>query len=259
MQIDRGVVGVGLGPRNRIREDERQRVLDAAARLQLHRSELAAAVARGEQSALLVARGADGVNRWMFAEIPQWRELHSIRPAATATQLRVSLPTNRAHVARGLKMVSIFAADGLDVEARLLLAHEEKGEYLLSVAPVQMKIVDRKSVLLDGPMLGDEVTILRVTAPPVLEAAWRYWDAAVACALPPDDGLGRFGEITPRQHQVVALLANGANDDAIAAALDVSVRTVRSDVAAILDALNVRTRFAAGMRLQLWSDGTTPS
>ena len=45
----------------------------------------------------------------------------------------------------------------------------------------------------------------------------------------------------------------------IAAALDVSVRTVRSDVAAILDALNVRTRFAAGMRLQLWSDGSTPA
>jgi len=257
VQIDRGVVGVGLGPRNRIREDERQRVLDAAARLQLQRSDLAAAVARGEQRELVVGRGYDGVNRWMFSEISRWRELHSIRPAGTAAQLRVSLPHNRAQVARGLKMFSIFAADGMDVEARLLLANETSGEYLLSVAPVQMKIVDRKAVLLDGPMLDGEVTVLRSTAQPVLEAAWRYWDAAAACALPVDDGLGRFGEITERQQQIVALLAGGANDDAIAAALGVSVRTVRSDVAGILDTLGVRTRFAAGMRLQLWPDGAS--
>ncbi|MCB0894221.1 MAG: helix-turn-helix transcriptional regulator [Nocardioides sp.] len=248
-------VGVGLGPRNRIHEGDRQKVLDAAARLQIHRSELAAAVERGGRDDLVVGRGYDGVNRWIMTEIARWRELHSIRPAGTAAQLRVSLPHNRAHVARGLRMVSIFSADGLDAEARLLLANEPTGEYLLSVAPVQMKIVDRTSVLLDGPVLDGEVTLISVTAAPVVEAAWRYWNAAASCALPADDGLGRFSEITPRQHQVVALLASGANDDAIAAALEISVRTVRSDVAAILDALGVRTRFAAGMRLQLWSDG----
>jgi DNA-binding NarL/FixJ family response regulator len=65
------------------------------------------------------------------------------------------------------------------------------------------------------------------------------------------------GDLTPRQGQVVALMASGANDDAIAAALGVSVRTVRSDVAGILDALGVQSRFAAGVRLQFWSEGGT--
>jgi hypothetical protein len=32
------------------------------------------------------------------------------------------------------------------------------------------------------------------------------------------------------------------------------VRTVRADVAALLDVLGVRTRFAAGVRLQLWPE-----
>ena len=35
--------------------------------------------------------------------------------------------------------------------------------------------------------------------------------------------------------------------------LEVSVRTVRSDIAAVLDVLGVRSRFAAGVRLRLWS------
>lgn len=46
-------VGVGLGPRNRIAEATRQTVLDAAALLQVRRSEAAAMLSRGE------ARGAE--------------------------------------------------------------------------------------------------------------------------------------------------------------------------------------------------------
>ena len=46
------------------------------------------------------------------------------------------------------------------------------------------------------------------------------------------------------------MMATGAGDEAIATSLGVSVRTIRSDVASVLDALGVKTRFAAGVRLQ---------
>ena len=69
----------------------------------------------------------------------------------------------------------------------------------------------------------------------------------------PPDGVSTLGDLTPRQRQVVALMATGTGDEAIAASLGVSVRTVRSDIAALLDVLGVKTRFAAGVRLQLWS------
>jgi DNA-binding NarL/FixJ family response regulator len=116
-----------------------------------------------------------------------------------------------------------------------------------------MKIVDRRSVLLQGPVIDGEPTVMSVSSAPCLEAAWRYWEAAIASAFPAADGVATIDDLTSRQRQVAALLATGIGDEAIAASLGVSVRTVRSDVAALLDTLGVRSRFAAGVRLQLWS------
>jgi DNA-binding CsgD family transcriptional regulator len=251
---DEPPVGVGLGPRNRIPEAARQAVLDAAAVLQVRRSELAAAAARGKvPGVVVVGHGIQGVNRWMEEASAGWGELLSVRPAATTTQLSISLPQNRALLAGGLRMVSIFDADGIERDARLLVAGEQTGTYLFGVAPVQMKIVDRRSVLLQGPVVDDEPTVMAVSSTPCLEAAWRYWEAAIASSFPAGDGVATLGDLTPRQRQVVALLASGVGDEAIATSLGVSVRTIRSDVAGLLDLLGVRSRFAAAVRLQLWS------
>lgn len=247
-------VGVGLGPRNRIPEAARQAVLDAAAVLQVRRSEVAALAGRGEAPDVdIVGIRPEDVNGWMMEASADWRELFSVRPAATATQLRVSLPRNRALVEDGLRMVSIFDADALDLDARLLLANEPVGRYRFSVAPVQMKIVDRRYVLLQGPVIDGEASVMAVSSGPCLEAAWGYWQASLASSFPVPEEVGTLGDLTARQQQVVALMATGLGDEAIAVSLGVSVRTVRSDVAALLDTLGVKTRFAAGVRLQLWS------
>lgn len=243
-------VGVGVGPRNQIPEEARQAVLDAAALLQVRRTEVAAMAARTEVPGVdVVGSNPEEVNRWIRRVAVGWRELLSVRPAATTTQLRVSLPQNRALLKAGLSMTSIFDADGLELDARLLLANETHGDYRFSVAPVQMKIVDRRQVLLQGPGLS----VLAVSSGPCLEAAWRYWRVTLATSFPALEGVGTLGELTARQRQVVALLMNGLTDEAIAETLEVSVRTVRADVAALLDMLGVRSRFAAGARLQLWS------
>ncbi|MFC4785524.1 helix-turn-helix transcriptional regulator [Nocardioides sp. MAHUQ-72] len=247
-------IGVGLGPRNRIPEAERQAVLDAAAVLQVRRSETADLVSRGPVPGVeIVGSGPEDVNRWMLESSASWRELLSVRPAATATQLRLSLPMNRAKLEGGLRMTSIFSADGLELDARLLLANEALGDYRFSVAPVQMKIVDRAYVLLQGPVVDGESSVMAVSSGPCLDAAWRYWHASLDSSFPAIEGVGTLGDLTPRQRQVVALLMNGVGDEAIAETLSVSVRTVRADVAALLAMLGVRSRFAAGARLQLWS------
>ena len=246
--------GGGLGPRHGIPEAARQAVLDAAAVLQVRRSETAALLAqRPLPDAEIAAHGYDRVNPWLLEAATGWRELLSVRPAGLAAQLRGSLPNNRALVQHGLRMVSIFDVDGLEPEARVLLANEPAGTYLLSVAPVQMKIVDRRFVLLQGPVIDGEGTVMAVSSARCLDAAWRYWEAAINTSFPAGDGMNTLGDLTPRQRQVVALMSAGLGDEAIAESLGVSVRTLRSDVAVLLDALGVRTRFAAGIRLQLWS------
>lgn len=253
---DGSAAGVGgVGPRHCIPETDRQAVLDAAAVLQVRRSETAALAARRKLPGVeIVGGGLDSVNRWMHEASAEWRELLSMRPAGTAARLRGSLPNNRVQLKRGLKMVSIFDVYGLEPYARVLLANEPIGTYLLSVAPVQMKIVDRQFVLLQGPVIDGETTVMAVSSARCLDAAWRYWEAAVNTSFPAGDGMNTLGELTPRQRQVVALMSAGLGDEAIADSLGVSVRTVRSEVAVLLDALGVRTRFAAGIRLQLWTD-----
>ena len=254
-RADGSTAGVGgPGPRHGIPEADRQAVLDAAAVLQVRRSETAALVAQRElPDAEIVVRGYERVNPWLLEAASGWRELLSVRPAGTTAQLRGSLPNNRALVKRGLRMVSIFDVDGLEPEARVLLANEPAGTYLLSVAPVQMKIVDRRFVLLQGPEIDGEPSVMAVSSGRCMDAAWRYWEAAIKTSFPAGDRMNTLGDLTPRQRQVVALMSAGLGDEAIADSLGVSVRTVRSEVAVLLDALGVRTRFAAGIRLQLWS------
>jgi DNA-binding CsgD family transcriptional regulator/DNA-binding transcriptional ArsR family regulator len=245
-------VGVGLGPRSPIPEERRQAALDAAAVLQVRRSEIASMLARGEEcGAEIVARGRRGTNDWLREDSRHWRELLSVRPAATVPHLRVSLPQNRQRVCDGLQMVSLFDYDGCDPEGRLLVTSERQGTYLFGVGPVQMKVVDRRYVLLQGPFADHESTVMAVTAPDCLAAAWRYWHAAVAASFPVEEGVpGGLSRLTGRQRQVVALLAVDTRDEAIAETLGVSVRTVRSDVAELMEALGVRSRFAAGVRVK---------
>ncbi len=240
-------------PRNRVPESARQAVLDAAAVLQVRRSEAAAAVSSGTAPDIEVVARHPHINPWMTEAARGWRELFSVRPSATAAQMSASLPNNRALLERGLKMVSIFDDNGVEPGARLLLTAEPAGTYLFSIAPVQMKIVDRGFVLLHGPEINGEPSVMAVSSTRCLDAAWRYWEATISASFPPDTGVSTLGDLTPRQRQVVALMSTGVGDDVIAETLGVSVRTVRSDVAALLETLGVRTRFAAGVRLNLWS------
>lgn len=247
---------VGTGARSRIPDELRHTVLDTAAVLQVLRSEVATALARGQAcDARVVARGLSGINDWMRDDSTRWRDLLSVRTAGTVAELRVSIPHNRLMVERGMRMVSLFDWRGLDPASRQLIAGEEVGEYRLGVAPVQMKIVDRRCVLLQGPFLEGEMTLMAVTAAGCFEAAWRYWHAALAASYPAAEELDHLGPLTRRQRQVAALLAEDARDEVIAEVLGVSVRTVRSDVAHLMETLGVRSRFAAGARFRDAAEG----
>jgi DNA-binding CsgD family transcriptional regulator len=244
------------GPASVVLPAARQAVLDAAAVLQVRRSELAAQVAAGPRpDAKVVAVGRRACHDWPATAGPSCRELLAVRPYATAAQLRVTLPVNRRLVQEhGIQLVCLYDYFGLDLDGRLLIANETVGAYVLGAAPVQMMIVDRRSVVLQGPEVDGEVSIMAVAAPPCLEAAWRYWEAAIASAVPRKSSTAGSDALTPRQRQIVALLASDLTDEAIATSLGVSVRTVRSDVAGLMETLGVRSRFAAGVRLQLWSE-----
>lgn len=250
--------GVGFYSKGPVTPADAQAIMDAAAALQLRRAELAAAAAEGSVPGVEIPGiGSIAYNRWLGRQVHRWRELLSMQRTGKVEHLRISLPNNRIAVGNGLRMISVFDRDGLTDGGRTLLAAEQHGTYLISVGSVQMKIVDRKFVILQGPVIDDEPTVMAVSEPVCLAAAWRYWHRVLDSAYPvADEPMTDGPRLSPRQRQVMALLANDANDEAIASALGVSVRTVRSDIAEVMRILGVRSRFAAGLRFHEMTEAT---
>lgn len=249
MTSDHWLLPDGDGGRVATPELVKQPVLDAAAVLQLRRSELAAS-----PDAEVLAVG-DQMNPFLRQWALEWTDLLSIRPSVTAQELRVNLRLNRDLLAGPPRktMISVFNYEGMDLDARMLLANEAGGYYRFGFGPVQLKIVDQQVVLLPGPVVDGDPSIMGVRSGPCFEAAWAYWDAVLATALPAAEVEPGLGALSARQRQVVVMLADDLGDEAIAEALGVSVRTVRSDIAAVLTQLGVKSRFAAGIRLRLES------
>jgi DNA-binding NarL/FixJ family response regulator len=63
----------------------------------------------------------------------------------------------------------------------------------------------------------------------------------------PDPVIGSWDELTEREHQVLALLAEGASNAQIARRLGLSVKTVQNYVSRILDKLQVADRTQAAL------------
>lgn len=236
-------------PRSRFSPALRASVLDAGMALWAARGHLCRAIEDGSARDCAIGAVGDDVNPWLIEESTRWRHLLSVRPTATAAQLRLSLPHNRDMVRRGLEMVSVFDHERLDDESRRLIIEEPVGNYLFALTETQMKVVDRHIVLLDGPTVGEDPSVMVVRSPRVLDLAMRYWNAVVSSAAACGKERAADPRLSERQQRIVALMRTGMTDEAMARSLQVSVRTVRSDIAQILEALQVRSRFSAGFRL----------
>lgn len=127
--------------------------------------------------------------------------------------------------------------------------------YHIGHGPMQMKLFDDREVLVAGHEAGEVKHLLLLRGVPAVRATLGYL-AAVRRSSVPVGALTDPGEVslTPRQHDVARLLADGLRDADAAASLGVSVRTFRTEVARLLDRLGCETRFAAGVRYSLFVD-----
>lgn len=112
--------------------------------------------------------------------------------------------------------------------------------------PHRLVIVDADVAILPREHCSGAVVIhgpdLVAPTAALFDAVWQASIPVVASAETPD---GEFSDA--RVRQVVALLAQGQKDEAIARRLQVSVRTVRRLVSAALSALHAESRFEAGV------------
>lgn len=229
----------------------RQRVLDASLELLWCRRDALRALT-GQPSGPNAAVGAKVVasgdlTAWTMEQAARWRHLLSTRAAVSGTSLARSMPNNRRICAgdNGLRMVSIFDYESTEPEARSLLEHEPSTAYYYAFVPLQIKIVDRRQVLMQGPADHCEQSLISLTSGRALSAAGTYWSAvretAVPCRRP-----AAVPALSDRQVEIFDLMLTGLTDEVIARTLGVSVRTVRGDVSDAEAAMGVCSRFAAG-------------
>lgn len=115
--------------------------------------------------------------------------------------------------------------------------------------PLKLAIADRAEAIL--PLAGDGVvdSALVIRAPTVVSALVRLFELlwTQAWPLPVWDRSATPGPTSAVDHELLALLATGIKDEAIARDLGISVRTLGRRVGRLLDSLGVRTRFQAGL------------
>lgn len=232
----------------------RQDSLDAAFNLLAMRQRVIGQIdARGTSSRPsieVVGIGIDQVRKSLAR-----RDMHEtlgISVGLTEDSLRHSHQADRALLERGRRIVGVFDQSCLRPSAHSYLSDGEVNPHAyVSAAPVQLKIVDRRCVVIEGPRIDGERTALAVSDPTTLGFAWEYWNFVWANAVRAQDLVSEnpLAKLRPRQHEIAWMMADDLTDVAIAQRLGCSLRTVRYETAALLRLLDARSRFGAGLRL----------
>jgi DNA-binding CsgD family transcriptional regulator len=155
---------------------------------------------------------------------------------------------NEELVRRGVRMLSLDVTDLDDDVVDHLISRPEM-PYHFAYGPLPIKVFDRRSVMLDGPSVPGATSIMVVSRPEFVAAAMHYVKAVREVAVPASEfAISAVEGLTHRQLAIARLLSEGHNDDHIAELLGLSVRTVRAEVAVLLQAFGTSTRFAASAR-----------
>lgn len=228
--------------------DQQQAVLDAAARLQTCRGDWARRLSGGPRDGGRVIAHGD-LDAGLYGDSTRWTVLLSATCAVSAPFLRASLPHQRHLVSQGLRAETLFDHDRVGEQTLDVLRSEQDPSYRLAFVPLQMKLVDGREVVLQGPTLGGRPTLMAVDEPRTVSAAWAYWRAVRESSVPVPPAPGGGEGLTVRQQRIVTLLRQDLTDEAVARHLGCSVRTVRGDVAQIMERVGAHSRFAVAHRL----------
>ncbi|MET7330311.1 LuxR C-terminal-related transcriptional regulator [Nonomuraea sp. NPDC005650] len=110
--------------------------------------------------------------------------------------------------------------------------------------PFRGAIADRRLCVITMDRESQNARALLVRPSPLLDGLIMLFDTCWSRAVPMT---GRPGGLDEPEREVLTLLAAGLKDEAIARQLDITTRTVRRRVQAVLVALNAKSRFHAGV------------
>jgi DNA-binding CsgD family transcriptional regulator/sugar-specific transcriptional regulator TrmB len=225
-------------------------------------AELVAGFADSEQSGSL----ADMTERLLGLDAIQSRlellardlrsECLSVMPggAQSEASLNASRPLDESALAAGVRILTLYQDSARNDPATHAYAQwltDLGGEVRTApILPTRMLVFDRRTAIIpidpDNTRLGALCTAEKAIVRSMISIFETAWGTAVplgSCARE-DSATG----LTPLDRQILIMLAKGLTDDSAAARLGVSGRTVRRQVASIMERLSASSRFEAGLK-----------
>ncbi|MCC9741719.1 LuxR C-terminal-related transcriptional regulator [Streptomyces sp. MNU89] len=172
--------------------------------------------------------------------------------------LEESLVTDLRLLARGAACRLLVSASALrrPGAARYVESVAEAGAEVRVAAsvPLYLLIIDRELTVMWAGLGSDRDrgdvalhgSLIAACFVQVFEHSWAA--ASPHTPGPSTDRAQTARDYTPREREVLALLATGAKDESIARRLGISERTLRRLMTQLVDKLGVESRFAAGVR-----------
>ncbi len=174
------------------------------------------------------------------------------RSAQTPDAKAASTPLNQQMVERGVALRCIYQESYRNEPALVAYARWLTGLggslRTASTIPMLAIVYDRETALLPIDPSNSRLGAVEVRSPAMVAAVYALFEQIWANAVPfgdaaPPDANG----LDPQQRELLALLAAGQTDEMAARKLGVSLRTVRRVAADLMEQLDARSRFQAGL------------
>jgi DNA-binding CsgD family transcriptional regulator len=173
--------------------------------------------------------------------------------AQSPSSLEASRSLDRDVIARGVRMRTVY----LD-SVRNDLVTTEYAEWLTHLGgevrtapslPLRMLLIDRKTALVPLDPENTRKGAVQLTGSGAVTGLLALFDRVWAAAAPLGTGPARDDRgLTSQEQELLRLLSNGLTDAAAGKRLGVSLRTVRRMMADLMERLEARSRFEAGLR-----------
>jgi DNA-binding CsgD family transcriptional regulator/sugar-specific transcriptional regulator TrmB len=183
-------------------------------------------------------------------------ECLSVMPggAQSAASLNASRPLDQRALAAGIRILTLYQDSARNDPATHAYAQwltDRGGEVRTApILPTRMLIFDRRIAVIpidpDNTKLGALCTAEMAIVKSMVSIFETAWNTAVPLGSSAREE--SMTGLTPVDRQILIMLGTGLTDEAVATRLGVSGRTVRRQVASIMERLNASSRFEAGLK-----------
>ena len=239
-------------------EDQQGQIFALATAAEERKLELARLMERiatdsTQASSVRTLHGVEEVRRWLAdQQVQTVTEALAMSPGSGQSDaaMRAGLPLDEAALMRGVRLRNLHLTSATRSAAmRRHVRHlsDLGAEYRTTPSlPLRMLLLDGEVALLPIKTEQTALGALVVRTPAVLSGLRAlfetYWDGAL-----PFGRVRETVDLTDQERLVVSMLADGAQDQDVATAMGVSLRTVRRMVASLSDRLDSQSRFQTGV------------